>query len=208
MTIELVTNPAYEPVSLAEARRWLRLEADDTDNTPVLQILIKAMREYAENLTFRAFVSRQLRLYIEDWPADTKYGAKIVLPFPPLISVDSFKYRDTDGVLQTLATTEYAVHDWSEPAIIIPAWGETWPTIRRVPDAIQVTFTCGYAPGSPSDEAANQEVQPAALRLWLQARLATLFENREQLIAGNQVEIPRAFADGLLDGLVVGTRLF
>jgi uncharacterized phiE125 gp8 family phage protein len=208
-TIEVVSEPAYEPVSSAEAKRWLRIDADDTDHDLVVDMLIKAMREDAENRTQRAFISRQLLLYLSDWPWHRQYGVKIDLQHPPLISVDSFQYIDTDGVLQTLAADQYVVHDEYEPAFIIPEWEVTWPTIRRVPDAIQITFTAGYAPGSPSDEAANQENMPGTLRLWMESKIAAHNEFREQLLAGAAVtEIPRDFTDGLLDSLIIGSRLF
>lgn len=209
MTVKTVTNPPYEPVSLAEARRWTGLEQDDTQHTPVLQMLIQAMREYAENLTQRAYVPRQLRLYLPDWPVHQQYGHLIELPYPPLVSVDSFQYVDTNGATQTLAASQYVVHDQELPAIVIPAWDVTWPTIRLVPNAIQITYTAGYSPGSPPDEAAYQEVLPDQLRLWCQARLATLFEHREQVVVGGAVnKLPHDFVDGLLDRLTVGTRLF
>lgn len=210
-TLQVLSQPAFEPVSLAEARRWFRIDDDDpavATHNLVLGLLLKAMREDAENLTHRAFISRQYRLTLDDWPRDCDYGAKILLPFPPLISVDSFKYRDTDGVLQTLATDQYTVYEEYEPGFIIPAWQVVWPTIRKLPDAIQITFTAGYAPGSPSDEASNQEVMPAKLKLWMEAKANTLHEFREQILAGNVMPIPRNFTDGLLDSLVVGSRLF
>jgi uncharacterized phiE125 gp8 family phage protein len=208
-TIEVVSSPAYEPVSRAEAKRWLRIDEDDTAHDLVVDLLIKAMREDAEHLTGRAFISRQLRLYLEQYPSDRMYGSKIVLPHPPVISVDSFKYIDTDGVLQTLATTEYEVQDAYEPAFIIPAHQVTWPSIRVRPNALQIVFTAGYQPGSPSDAASNQEVMPASLRLWMESKIATHNEFREQVVAGAQVfKIPRDFTDGLLDPLVIGSRLF
>ncbi len=208
-TLQVVTAPAFEPVSLAEVKSWLHIDADDTAHDLVVNMLIKAMREDAENRTFRAFITRQYRLYLDDWPRHARYGHKIDLPFPPLQSVDSFQYIDDDGVTQTLATDQYAVHEEYEPAFIIPEWEVTWPTIRRVPDAIQILFTAGYAPGSPSDEAANQEVMPALLRLWMESKIAGHNEFREQIMAGIPVtKIPRDFTDGLLDSLVMGSRLF
>lgn len=207
--IEVVSAPAYEPVSRAEAKRWLRIDEDDTAHDLVVDLLIKAMRRHAENLTHRAFISRQLRLSLPGYPVDRDYGYKIKLPFPPLQSVDSFKYIDTDGVLTTLDADQYTVHEEFEPGFIIPAWQETWPTIRRLPNAVQITFTCGYAPGSPSDEVSNHEVIPHSLRLWMESRIATHNELREQVITGTLVqELPHAFTDALLDELTIGTRLF
>lgn len=207
-TLQL-TSPSYEPVSLAEARRWCRLEADDTINTPVLTMLVRAMREHAEHITGRAFIQRTYRSYLDCWPAHRKYGLAIELPHAPLVTVDSFKYTDTDGNLQDMTAANYVVHTWSEPGIIVPAWNVTWPTVRQVPGAIQVAYTAGYPTGSPPDEASQQGMQPDTLRLWMQARISTLFENREQLIVGSDVRaLPRDFVDGLLDPLVLGQRLF
>lgn len=209
MTIQLLTQPAYEPVSLTEARLWCRLESDDTINTPTLTLLIKAMREHAENLTHRAFIQRSLRQSQAYWESDPRYGYRITLQCPPVASVESVKYIDSDGTLTTLATDQYVLHNECEPAFIIPAYQVTWPTLRSTPNSVQVTYTAGYTPGSPSDEASNQEVIPAELRLWMQTRISTLFENREQMIVGTIVsQLPRSFADGLLDSLVIGTRLF
>ncbi len=207
--VTVVTPPAYEPCSLLEMRRWSRIEEDDTAHDPVLRILRQAMREYAENLTLRDYIPRTRKLYLDDWPRHLQYGVKICLPHAPLISVDSFKYVDRDGNLQTLATDQYSVHSSHTPGFIIPAWHVVWPTIRLVPDAVQITFQSGYSPGSPPDEAGHQAMIPESVRLWMQARAATLFENREQLISGTIVNaLPRDFVDGLLDSLVLGERLF
>lgn len=209
-SITIVSAPAYEPVSIDEAKRWLRLEDDSNANTTaIVTMLLKAMRERAEVITGRAFVSRQLKLTLDEWPFVDQHGIKIVLPRPPLISVDAFKYIDTDGVLQTLATDQYVVHTVYEPGFIVPAWEVSWPSIRSVPNGLQITYTAGYAPGSPSDAGSNQEVQPAALKLWMETMIATHNEFREQIVAGSAIQqIPRDFCDGLLDGLVIGSRLF
>lgn len=208
MTLSVVSHPAYEPVSLAEAKEWLRLSSADTGHDGVIRLLIKAMREFAENRTHRAFVTRTLKITMEDWPRDAHGRLRFRLPFPPLQGVSSFQYRDTNGELQTLATDQYDVYTHCEPGLVVPAYNVTWPSIRSQPDALRITFTAGYASGSPSDEAAAQEVLPASLRVWLEAKLATLFEQREQLVIGASVAaLPRDFTDGLLDSLVIGTRL-
>lgn len=205
--LAVLSEPAYEPVTLAQAKAWCRVDSDAQDD--VIELLIAAMREDVENLTHRAFISRQYRLTQDCWEWDADYGARITLQFPPLISVDAFRYIDTDGVLQDLATDQYVVHDEYEPAFIIPAWGEVWPTIRGVPNALQIDFTAGYAPGSPPDETEHQEVLPKKLKLWMETKIVTLFDKRDRIVVnGTVMQIPRDFTDGLLDSLVVGTRLF
>lgn len=206
--LTVLSAPAYEPVTLDQMKAWFRIELDNDDHDVVLRTLRTAMRIDAENLTGRAFVQRQYRLYLSQWPWDREWGVKIKLPFPPLVSVDAFRYVDTDGVLTTLATDQYVVHEEYEPGFIIPEWLVVWPNIRKVPDALQIDFTAGYAVGSPQDEAGYQEAVPANLKLWMEAKANTLNEFREQLLAGQVMEIPRCFADGLIDDLVTGHRLF
>lgn len=203
----VVSEPPYEPVSLAQAKEWLRVGEDAED--AIIRSLIKTFRERAENYTHRDFIQRTRCLYLDNWPWHHRYGVKIDLPHPPCVEVDSFKYIDSDGVLQTLATDQYSVHTERTPAYIIPAWQATWPSIRLVPDAIQITYKSGYAPGSPQDEQGYQDSLPEAVKVWMETNLAALFDNRERIVTGTILaELPRSISDGLLDHLVVGTRLF
>lgn len=212
MTIQVLTAPTYLPVTLAEAKAWCRVDSDITAHDAVITGLLKTMTAYAEHLTGRAFMPRTLRLLMPGWPQFSTMGycgPGIELPQPPLIEVTSVTYLDEDGVRQTLAADQYDVHAWREPAAIIPAYQVVWPAYRPALDAIQVNFRAGYPEsGSPSDEAAQQAGQPPALKTWMQARLATLFDQREQVVIGRTVAaLPRAFADGLLDELVLGSRV-
>lgn len=212
MTIQVVTAPLWLPVTLAELRSWCRIEADVTDHDNDLTLLAQTMVVYAENLTARAFIERTLRLVLPCWPqiANWHYrGSGIELPQAPLIAVDSVAYVDEDGADQTLAADQYVVHAWHEPGFIVPAWQVTWPNLRAVPNAVQVNYRAGFAPvGSPADEGAHQLGQPKNLKLWLAARVATLFENREQLLTvSNLAALPHHHADGLLDDLVLGERI-
>lgn len=200
MSVRVTVEPLYEPVSRAEAKTWLRIDTDDTSQDAVVDMLIEAMRRHAETLTGRAFIQRTLQLVAKGWENP------LVLPYPPLRSVSSVTYVDLDGATQTLATNQYVVHSWREPAVIVPEWNVTWPSHRSVIDAIRVTYIAGYAEsGSPSEAATAQAGLPENLKLWMHARMATLYEHREQLVLSSIAKIPRDFADGLLDGLVVGS---
>lgn len=202
--LEQLTEPPYEPVSLAEAKLWCRITNDDEDT--VVGMLIQAMRRDAENRTGRSFIPRQYRLNLNGWP--DCYGYRIMLPYPPMISVDLITYLDADGTRQTLDTALYEMYSL-EPGYLQPVYQAVWPLVRSWQSSVQVTYTAGYAPGSPTNEAAYQDVLPANLKLWMQTKLATLYEMREQLISGTIVTpLPHGFTDGLLDPLIVGSRIF
>ena len=204
----VISAPAFEPVALADAKAWMGIDSDDTNHDTVVALLIKAMREYAENYTHSAFIQRTLRTYMSCWPVAAEGGNQIELEFPPLVSVSWIKYRDTSGTLTTLATDQYDVHDWRKPAAVVPAWGVSWPAHRYALDAIQVQYVAGYPDGSPGGSESDSRTNiPSQLKLWMQARAATLFKQREQIVTGTIVaKLPREFSDALLDPLVMGTR--
>lgn len=203
MTVRVVTPPLYEPVSRDQAIEWIRAESADVTagQQAILDLLIKGMRGYAENLTGRAFVQRTLELTLPGFPT-----REIVLPRAPLASVTHIKYYDHAGVLQTVDAADYEVDTYSEPGKVQPAYLENWEGTRNVFNAVQVRYVAGYPVGSPQDEAAYRENVPAEVKLWMHARIATLWKQREQLVTGTIVQaLPRDFADGLLDSLRLGT---
>lgn len=191
MGIRVVTEPSGEPVTLAEAKLWCRVDDDDTTQDAMLIMLIKAMRDYAENLTGRAFVERTLQLRLRGFP-----GHEIKLPYAPLQSVTSITYVDTDGAEQSLdgSPSLYQADIYREPGVVMPVYLGLWPTPRYDLDSVKITYVCGYA---------SLSLIPANLKTWMHARIATLYDNRTQLVRSGKVRIPWNFADGLLDSLVV-----
>lgn len=191
-SVRVVTPPAFEPVTLAEAKLWLRIDDDDTDEDATVLMIITAIGEYAEELTGRAFVARTLELRLDGFPE-----GEIELPFAPLRSVSSIDYLDADGVLQSLdvSPTGWQEDTASQPGRVAPLVNTDWPATSDEMGSVRITYNAGYA--SPN-------AIPRLARLWMQARISTLFEQREQLVVGGQVsDIPRDFVDGLLDGLRV-----
>lgn len=196
--LRVVTAPPYYPVSRAQAKLWCRIDTDDTSQDDAVDGLIAAMTEYAENYTGRSFVERSYELLLPFFSCH-----EIEIPRAPLLSVDYVKYYDTDNVLQTIAAADYEVNTVREPGLLRPVYLESWPSTYSRYHAVQIGFTAGYAPGSPADEAGYREAVPELLKQWIKARISTLFENREQLVQNNKVQIPWGFGDGLLDSLII-----
>ncbi len=198
MGIRVITPPASEPVTLAEMKTWARID-DTTDATAnmaadaLLSSLITAAREEAENITRRAFLPTILELSRVTFPGDSL--EVIELPRPPLVSVTSVIYVDTAGVAQTMDPAAYAVEAPSDaiPAVLYLPSG-SWPTTAVVPSAVRIRYTAGWP-----DAAAV----PENIKTWIKLRSATLWANRESIVAGNvsasAVEMPSRFVDGLLD---------
>jgi len=125
-----------EPISLQEAKDWLRIDHSDED--ALLSALITSATLSAESFTGRAIMSQSFRLNLDCFPEI------ITLPMAPLISVTSVKYLDESGVLQTMNSADYEVDSASFPARIVPAYATSWPTHRHTINSVRVEFVAGY----------------------------------------------------------------
>lgn len=168
MGLTIVTGPASEPLTLAEAKLHCRVDTDDSSQDDVLTELIAAMRERCEAAADRALVTQTLKLTLDAWPDDDV----IRLPRAPLASVSSVKYRDPDtGALTTLAADQYTADTTGEPGRITPSYDAgTWPSAREQVAAIEVTYVAGVAAGSVSK----------AIKERLKVAIGYCWENREQ----------------------------
>jgi len=138
--LKLVTPPSAEPVNIALAKAHLRVDGSDDDL--IINQIIAAARQWAEDFQNRAYVTQTRRLTLDEFPGD---DAPIVLPNPPLQSVVSVQYLNTDGVSTALAATEYVVDTDREPGRIYLAYEKDWPDTQDIQNAVQITYRCGYA---------------------------------------------------------------
>ena len=184
MPLQLITPPAEEPVSLAEAKLHLRVDFPDDD--ALIVAIISAARQHAEMLTRRQFIAARWKLVLDRFPEHA-----VALPRSPLQSVVSIDYLDTGNVLQTLPASDYTVDAACEPARITPVFGATWPVTLPQIAAVSVLFDAGY--GTAADV-------PEGIKAWIKLRVGSLYEHREDfaLITRGRIEaLP--FVDGLLD---------
>lgn len=188
MALKLLTSAAEEPVTLAEAKLHCRVDGTE-DDALFTGVIIPAAREAAEHRTGRALVTQQWELSLEAF----QVGA-FDLPKPSLQSVESIKYRDTAGILQTLDPAAYTVHTSALVGKVAPAYGSSWPATRSQLDAVIVSFTAGYG---------DRTKVPAGLKSWILLAIGTLYENREAFASGQTVELPGGFWDRLLDPYIV-----
>jgi uncharacterized phiE125 gp8 family phage protein len=187
MALFLVSPPALQPVSVAEAKAHLRVEVDQ-DNA-LIESLIQGATEYAQNLTHRAFISQTW-----DDKRDAFPCGRIVLPYPPVSSITSVTYTATDGTSTTwssaLYTTSLPTGPHAAPAEIEPIYGGIYPQTRSVINAVTVRCVCGYG--------ASGGYVPEAIRAAIKLLVAHWYDRREPVNVGNLVtQIPIA-VDSLL----------
>ena len=177
MGLLLLEGPDAPLVSLDEARIHLKDPAVE-DNDLVLALLAAATAQ-AEAYTRRRFLPQRWRVTLDAFPC----GA-LVLPFPPLLSVESVKYLDAAGTLQTVAAEDYAVRTAETPGEIVPAYGKFWPAARATEDAVRVEFTCGYVVKEDEEAEAWTPAVPEGIRRAVLLVVGTLYANRESVITG------------------------
>lgn len=205
--VTVVKKPAVFPVSLAEVREWCRVAINDTTEDTTLALLVAMATGAAEDLTGRAFVERTYQLTLD------RFERVIALPFPPLIAVTEVAYTDLDGTNQIVSPADYEIDTVQEPGRVQPKWQKFWPVIQGLGytfNPVRITYRAGYeAVGSPKP--APADYLPPELRVWMHSRMASFYDNRAQFVIDTRltnVQVPRDFADGLLDGLIIGTRYF
>lgn len=177
MALTLITGPATEPVSLAEAKLQCRIDTSITDEDTLITSLITAARQHAERFTHRAFVSQVWQDVLDAPPCEVWQS-----PLAPVLSIDSVTYIDTNGDTQTWSSTLYLTDipagPTAGPARLTPVYGGSWPDTQDVMNAFTVQFTTGYA-SLPADIV-------AAIKLLV----GHLYANREAVSANGLAVLP------------------
>jgi len=186
-----------EPIVIADVEKHCRIGSGQIatlGETDTVNIYIASVREKAESITRRKLITASLTLTLDGFPSGRE---PIEIPRPPLQSITSIKYYDTDGVQQTLSSALYRVIAETipncQPGIVLPVYGEVWPSTRDDLAVVTITYSAGYG-------AAGSAV-PASIRNWMLINIANLWENRESIVIskGAVIDLSKTMADGLLD---------
>lgn len=167
MRFQLITAPAAEPVTLAEAKTHLRVEVDAEDD--YITALIVAARQHVEQATGRRLITQSWRGY-----SDVLSGP--IELTPNLQAVSEIRYVDSDGDSQILGTGLYDVDTTGIVGSVRIAYDQTWPDSRGDTNGVQVDFTAGYGD-------AGTDV-PEPIRHAMKLIIGNLYENREAVVVG------------------------
>lgn len=211
------TQPAVEPVSLADAKLHLRI--DSTAEDDLIQNLVATARAWCEDYTDRTFVMTQWTMRLDSFygqvGSPVQFGLRadghniegrqgtvpnldVELPRPPMMQAGTatavtITYTPNAGAsTATLAAAEYRVDRQATPGVCRPLYGKTWPSHLVDQNSTTVTWWAGYG----SDGSA---VPPAAKSAILML-VAHLWRNREMAAEVALTEVPfgvRALLDTL-----------
>ena len=188
MALQRITAPVLWPVSLADVKAHCRVDLSDDD--ALLQTLIEAATEMAEQATGRALMTQTWDLSLESFPPTRSiYSEALLLTRVPVQSIVSLSYTDATGVIQTLLPVDYLLNNCDDFgfATVVPAFATLWPSAAR---DVKLRFFAGYFDAS---------AVPASIKQWIKLQVAAMYDNREAEITGRGVQIKLGFVDALLN---------
>lgn len=179
--IEIVTQTLLEPLTLTEAKTWLREDGDSTELNAEINGLVRTARIHAEGIIGKVTKRQSFKLTLDYWPC----RSYIQLPVWKVDSVTAVNYRDTAEVMQTLDSSSYLL-DGANSRVVLK-FGRTWPGAILSPSgAVTVEFLAG-------DDAASY---PSGLVLFVKQAIAHWYRNREAVTLGNSAVDSKLLAMG------------
>lgn len=160
----VTTAAASEPVSIEEAKRYVRaLDFDDDDAQ--ISAFISAARDHIEKYCNTRFATQTVTVKCDSFNDFAR------LSEAPVSSITSITYVDGSGATQTLADTVYELRGDGLEASINLKYAQNWPAIQNK-SRITVTAVVGYGECPPAVK--------QAMLLWL----AEVYLNRENAPLG------------------------
>lgn len=177
MALVQTSNPAAEPLTVAEAKAHLRVDgsADDV----LIGSLILTSRLHVEAALGLALISQGWKLVLDTWPK----AGDVLLPLWPIIEIGEVRVLAADGASAVVDPDAYIVDIASRPCRIIRCG--MLPAPGRIRGGIEIDLTTGFG-----DSAGDV---PATIRQALLLLVAHWYERRDPLeIGAPETRIPDA----------------
>lgn len=156
-------SAAVEPISVPEAKEWLRIDGAEQDE--LVAGLVPVARETIEQAARRILTPQTWRLVLDAWPAQGDFG--LALPLAPLSAVLTVRVFQTSDQSVVLAPDFYTLQGPPDARRLV--FSDRPPAPGRAAAGIEIDCAAGYA--APSSV-------PSPLRQAMLQIIAHLFENR------------------------------
>ena len=165
----LVDGPQLEPLSLIEAKTWLRV--DGTDEDSLIQALIIAARLMVESEIGLVLLAQNWRIIGDAWPEEEIIPVRI----GRVLSVAGGRVFPASGPAQAMPSTNFEILRGENADSILPL---SRPAPGRTRGGVEIDIRLGFG------EFAAQVPEP--LRLAVRQLVAHWFENRGDASMGEQ----------------------
>lgn len=166
-----LTKPAVEPITLPQAKAFLRVDIADDDD--LIEGLIMTAREACESFIHGYLITQTWKVTLDAWPIDQ---SPVLIPIEPLQSLTSVTWEDETGVVTTMnawngTSGDYILDlDHEPPRLVLPP-NQAWPGKSLWPvSPIQITGTVGF--GATADSV------PKSYITGMRMCIAHWYENR------------------------------
>jgi uncharacterized phiE125 gp8 family phage protein len=140
MALFRTVEPAVEPVTLVEAKAYLRLTHDSED--ALITGLISAARDEVEKSAGLALIEQSWRMTLDDWPRN---GCAF-LNKHPVKDVQSVTAYGPDGEASLINPADYELDLLSRPARL--HFGPQPKALRKL-NGIEIDFVAGFGEAGP-----------------------------------------------------------
>ncbi len=166
MLPKLIQAPVLEPVSLAEARQWLRDDGFEEDQ--LIQTLIVSARMTIEAYTRRFLVEQKWRLSLDHWPVTVLAENKMDIPFMPCRTIERIRIYENATTSRLLDAASFRLSSSLDEARVVFLTQPPVPGLKT--EGIEIDIVVGYGM-QPSDT-------PAPLRRAILMLVAAWRESR------------------------------
>ena len=166
MIVTTLAAPAAEPLSLAEAKDYLRIGGDGEDG--LVQSLIAGARARIEQLAGVAMITRTLRVTIDWWPRGAIEKRTVAMPVRPADELVVVRVFNGSGDAQTV-TDRFTLARGRSARLVWTSGSFPWPGQRH--NGIEIDYSAGF--GDEPDDVAE------ALRLAVKRLVAHAYHARD-----------------------------
>ena len=175
MALTLLTAPAAEPLTLAEAKAWLRIDAADDD--AAIADTLRAARLAVEAASGRLLMPQTWRWTLDRWPPN----GRATVPLSPLRGLSAGRVVSATGAATPVAVADFTLDLAADPPRLVVLRAQ--PDPGRAVGGIELDLLVGHA---------SAVAIPETLRLAVRLTLARLYENRGEAVAGDGGALPEA----------------
>jgi uncharacterized phiE125 gp8 family phage protein len=183
MSWKVTQDPEYQPVTLANAKMYLRVQ--DTAEDAIIERLIRTAADYCEEELDIALMDQQITLKLDKFPA----GKSIYLPRANLLEVTSVSYIDDSGNQQ--AYTDFVADTFGNPARIVTT-DDAWPTTSTDANSVTIVYRAGFKADESGSAAPNPI--PAAIEQAMYLLITHWYDNRTAIQYGSMISQEIALA--------------
>jgi len=171
---KVTSEPVDYPVTLAEAKDYLRVEHSEEDD--IITECIRSAVDYCEQELDLAIMDQEITVKLDAFPS----SSVIKLPRTNLLSVTEFTYNDSNGDSQTF--TGYTADTFSTPGRVVRN-DLAWPQTQARANSVTIVYRAGFK----EYETGGASFVPGAVRQAMMMLITHWYDNRAAIVIGSGI---------------------